>query len=182
MSVALSDAAAHIASLPAASLRCVLLDAYDGKGRVPAHLQQAPFMEALHAALAPGGSIIANLWDGAPTASAAANTFAQRLATAASDPANKTAASTLKVAGSGLDVYSLRVVSQEANRVLVALKPQQDGASTLGDGRSAPGARPRVEELKRRMQQAADAHAAAGTESSLVHSMRCNASTLEAWG
>jgi spermidine synthase len=40
------------------------LDAYDGLGEVPAHLTDVDFMQACAAALAPGGLLVANLFNG----------------------------------------------------------------------------------------------------------------------
>ena len=40
------------------------MDAYDGLGEVPAHLTDVDFMQACAAALAPGGLLVANLFNG----------------------------------------------------------------------------------------------------------------------
>jgi hypothetical protein len=44
----------------------VFLDAYDGEGDVPAHLQSSAFLQSCKAQLAPGGVVVANLYNGAP--------------------------------------------------------------------------------------------------------------------
>jgi len=45
---------------------CVALDAYDGEGLVPVHLQAAPFLRDVVSCLSPGGMIICNLFNGEP--------------------------------------------------------------------------------------------------------------------
>ena len=102
--VTIADAAVHMAALArgadgAAPLRLVLLDAYDGRGRVPAHLQRAPFLRDLAASLAPGGAVLANLFHGRHTE------FARALRRAL-----------------GGRVFSLRVKGHEQNIVLLATK------------------------------------------------------------
>lgn len=44
----------------------VFLDAYDGEGKIPAHLQSPAFLASCAAILAPGGVVVANLYNGAP--------------------------------------------------------------------------------------------------------------------
>ena len=103
--VVLDDASAHMATMPRASLNCVLLDAYDAKGCVPAHLQAEPFVRALATALAPGGVVVANLWNATAARRAEADAFVAMLARAV-----------------GAQPFALRVVGHEKNRILVAVK------------------------------------------------------------
>ena len=44
----------------------VLLDAYDGKGEIPAHLRGRAFLRDARRALAPGGAVVANCFYGPP--------------------------------------------------------------------------------------------------------------------
>lgn len=152
--VILSDAASHVHGLAAGTLDCVLLDAYDAKGRVPTHLQAVPFVRALGTALAPGGCVIANLWHGTADARAAAHGFAQLLDRDA-----------------GLRSWALPVVGHEKNCILIALRPK--------DGRSIATSKA---ELRRRLLHAAAAYAAAPEmEPAMLKTMRANADTIEAW-
>ena len=152
--VILSDAASHVHGLAAGTLDCVLLDAYDAKGRVPTHLQAVPFVRALGTALAPGGCVIANLWHGTADARAAAHGFAQLLDRDA-----------------GLRSWALPVVGHEKNCILIALRPK--------DGRSIATSKA---ELRRRLLHAAAAYAAAPEmEPAILKTMRANADTVEAW-
>ena len=151
----LSDAAEHVATLPVGSLSCVLLDAYDAKGCVPAHLQAAPFLRALGHALAPGGIAIANLWNGTAERRAEADAFVATL-----------------VRTVGVQPFALRVVGHEKNRILVAVK---GGGAQVGGGRT-------TEALGAALRRAAEEHAAAGTEPALVETMRSNVETLRPWG
>ena len=54
--VATADAGAYVPSLPPASFDVAFMDAYDGAGRVPAHLATGAFLAALCRTLAPGGA------------------------------------------------------------------------------------------------------------------------------
>ena len=106
---------------------------------------------------APGGAVLANLWHGSDAARAAADAFARQMCAAVGD------------------VYSVRVVGQEANVVLVALAPAAGAAARP----------PRVEgdealsALRRRLREAAAAPGVAAAEPALLECMRSNAATLE---
>ena len=104
--------------------------------------------------LAPGGTIIANLWNGTEAARKEAESFRK----------------TLVGAAQGVACYGLRVVGHEKNRILIATKPAADEA-----------AQPRLAGLRRRLELAADAHSASGTEPAMLETMRSNAATLETW-
>ncbi|KAL1504881.1 hypothetical protein AB1Y20_008651 [Prymnesium parvum] len=101
--VVVADAAAYFAAARARS-ECVVLDAYDARGNVPAHLQTADFVRLLARSLPRDGLVLANLWHGSAHARASCERFARRLRSAV-----------------GL-VFSLRVVGQESNIVLLAQK------------------------------------------------------------
>ena len=154
ISVVLADAAAHVSDVETDSVNCILLDAYDAKGRVPTHLQAAPFLKDLGRCLAPGGTIIANLWNGTEAARKEAESFRK----------------TLVGAAQGVACYGLRVVGHEKNRILIATKPAADEA-----------AQPRLASQRRLLELAADAHATSGTEPAMLETMRSNAATLETW-
>jgi hypothetical protein len=62
--VATADAGAYVPSLPPASFDVAFMDAYDGAGRVPAHLATGTFLAALCRTLAPGGVCACNCWNG----------------------------------------------------------------------------------------------------------------------
>ena len=62
--VATADAGAYVPSLPPASFDVAFMDAYDGAGRVPAHLATGAFLAALCRTLAPGGVCACNCWNG----------------------------------------------------------------------------------------------------------------------
>lgn len=47
-----------------AAVKCVLLDAYDGQGRIPAHIRSADFIHLLGLSLTEGGFCVCNCWDG----------------------------------------------------------------------------------------------------------------------
>ncbi|KAJ1632837.1 hypothetical protein T492DRAFT_904689 [Pavlovales sp. CCMP2436] len=123
----LADGAAALARLAAAraragepagagSARCIFLDAYDAKGRVPEHLRRAGFLADCAAVLRPDGVLVANVWDG-PAGSwqrKQMGAFA-RAAEAAVGP-----------------VYGVAVRGQEANLVLVALRRAPTGGPGAG--------------------------------------------------
>ena len=56
----------HPDAEPRIRFDCILLDAYDGQGCVPAHLQEAPFLDSCAAVLSKQGCVVANLWNGPP--------------------------------------------------------------------------------------------------------------------
>ena len=155
-----SDAEEYVRLLPAGTLDCILLDAYDGRGKVPEHIRAAPFVRALGEALAPGAVVLANLWHGTAEARAEADRFACLLARSVS----------------GLRVFSLRVAGQAKHRILLAVKA--DAAAAAGGGSEAAlGAA-----LKQRLQRGAEALApAVREESALAATMRSNLATFQAW-
>jgi len=57
----------------------VLLDAYDGRGNVPAHLQEASFVGGIAQTIRDGGFVLANLWNGSEEAKAACGRFSEQL-------------------------------------------------------------------------------------------------------
>ena len=85
------------------------LDAYDGEGLVPVHLQQRPFLRDVCACLQPGGIIICNLFNGEPGSAAGARleAFLGQLHEAM---------------GKGSEVERLVVEGQEMNIVVRARK------------------------------------------------------------
>ena len=159
ISVTVADAAACIGALPVASLSCVLLDAYDAKGHVPAHLQAAEFVRSLGAVVALGGSVVANLWNGTPAARASADAFVGLLELA------------------GFCAFGLRVLGHEKNRILVAIKlggpdERADRAETRHAALTA---------LRARIGDMAEGFEKAWSEPNLLATMRDNARTLAAW-
>ena len=164
--VVLSDAADFMASIQPASVDCILLDAYDAKGNVPAHLQAEPFLAALGAALAPGGGVIANLWNGTPVARELSTAFAARLRRA-----------------TGADTFGLRVVGHEKNRILVALSQP---SKLPADGRTRlEGLQARLQHAADTMAQVRDAEALCADQSAaaaLTKTMQANARYLQWWG
>jgi len=90
-------------------LCCVALDAYDGEGLVPVHLQQAPFLRDVCSCLEPGGMVICNLFNGIPGSAAGGRleAFVGQLE---------------KALGKGGQVTRLVVEGQEMNVVIQARK------------------------------------------------------------
>ena len=118
---------------------CVVLDAYDGAGCVPAHLQSPAFVESCAAALGPQGWVVANLFNG-PEADAATGCFRATLE---------------RLVG---PVVALPVRTQEMNVVLAAQKPGRPASSPS----SSPT--PAARQLAGRLARACDgAHRAAAT-------------------
>ena len=60
-----SDALSYFAALPRGKATCVLLDAYDGDGRVPDHIASDEFIRYVRLSLRRGGVIVCNCWNGA---------------------------------------------------------------------------------------------------------------------
>jgi hypothetical protein len=127
--VAQADGCALVAALAAevsagrdrgASL--LLLDAYEARGRIPAHLKQDDFLAACGAALAPDGLVVANLFNGTPN----------------SAPRKEMAAYARALAAAVGPVYSVKVQAQQTNVILVAAK----AGSALGQENSARGGFP----------------------------------------
>jgi len=72
LDVVVGDAGEFMASAAAAVMRgdappaaVIFLDAFDGEGRVPAHLSSPAFLDACAAATASGGVVVANVFNGA---------------------------------------------------------------------------------------------------------------------
>lgn len=88
---------------------CIALDAYDGEGLVPEHLQAAQFLQDVCRCLAPGGLVICNLFNGARNTAAGhrLEVFVGRLKTAL---------------GSGGSVTRRIVEGQEMNVVIQGYK------------------------------------------------------------
>ena len=158
--IAVDDAELHLRHCPAA--RCILLDAYDAKGRVPPHLQAPRFLEALNRTLVDGGCVIANLWYGTPAAVAQSDEFVARVVQALGGPN-----------GRRVDVYALQVVGHEKNRILLALKSPLQMEKT-----SAPE---RLHALRRRLGLAVDHHRMRNTEPTLVATMDSLVETCQRW-
>ena len=117
-SVTVCDAAEYLgggseAAAGAGTLDTIFLDAYDGEGNTPPHLTEAAFLRSCGDALAPGGVLVCNLFNGARRSEARAE-FA------------RVAAALGACVG---PVYSVPVATQEESVVLVAR-------------RAAPGLRP----------------------------------------
>ena len=76
------DFFARRASKPTPSTLLVLLDAYDGRGKVPARVAGDAFLRLVGAALVPGGHCVCNMWNGPPGSNEAVNleTFERALA------------------------------------------------------------------------------------------------------
>lgn len=106
--VAVCDAAEYLGGGGEAaakeSLDAIFLDAYDGEGNTPPHLTEAAFLRACGDALAPGGVLVCNCFNGARRSEARAE-FA------------RVAAALGACVG---PVYSVPVATQEESVVLVA--------------------------------------------------------------
>ena len=63
--VTVRDAASYVRTLRGASVAAVFLDAFDGEGETPAHLLAPVFLRECREALAPGGVLVCNLFNGA---------------------------------------------------------------------------------------------------------------------
>ena len=125
-------------SAPAAPVASILLDAFDNAGETPKHLLSENFLRSCHDALAPGGVIVCNFFNG-PVGSARRAALARcvRLFTQCVGPS-----------------YTMCVPGQEESVVLVARRPlvggdpARPGMRELMDGAqrawaAAPGLRPR---------------------------------------
>jgi len=131
---------------------CVVLDAYDGEGRVPAHLQEEDFLRQCGESLSPGGWVVANLFNG-EEARGATSRFVAALEAAL---------------GAGAPSVVLPVHTQETNVVLAARKPVLHGEA--GAGRRCTPAQALAAGLAR----ACDAahRAAAATEPNYLRCLR----------
>ena len=160
ISVVVADASSYLAHAGSrgAWLDCVLLDAYDANGDVPAHLQADGFLARLAAALLPDGLVLANLWQGSPAARASCEAFARRLEEAVGC------------------VFALRVVGQESNIVLLARKPAAHGGAAGG---GLPGAERVLETTRARLRRGMGAVPRAAEEAGLLGCMQSNVDTLE---
>ena len=100
------DALDFVANRASRSTLLVLLDAYDGRGDVPAHVASDEFFRLVGQSLASGGHVVCNCWNGPPGSREAVNleTFERMLARRV-----------------GV-VERERVVGQEYNVVVVASK------------------------------------------------------------
>ena len=135
-----------------AAFDLALLDAYDGRGDVPAHLQREPFLEGLSRVLRPGGFALANLWNGSDRARAECARFAAKLRAAVGR------------------VYVLRVAGHEQNVILLACRPgERQGSESTCDV------------LRERLAAAAAAAATDCPEPALVQTIRSCASSLTEW-
>ncbi|KAK3238991.1 hypothetical protein CYMTET_51050 [Cymbomonas tetramitiformis] len=106
----IADAATFMSQRQSGDVSCIFLDAYDSEGNVPAHLEASSFLKACVDALAPGGIIVANLFNGCPGESRRAGmlSYAEKLRRAVGAP-----------------VYSVKVVQQTGNAILVVCKPDE---------------------------------------------------------
>ena len=102
--VTVCDAATYVRTLRGASVAAVFLDAFDGEGETPAHLLAPVFLRECREALAPGGVLVCNLFNGAGDSKARANVEAVAR----------------KLREDVGPVYSLQVAGQEESVVLVA--------------------------------------------------------------
>ena len=115
-----ADGAAHVAGLEEGSLHAVLLDAFDAKGDTPPQLLQPPFLSDCRRALAPGGALVCNLFNGR----------------AGSGARRSLGSLSRRLEAAGFELFTLPVVGQEESVVLVA---RQAGG----------GARPGRQDLRR---------------------------------
>ena len=129
-----------VAAGKATPFGCVVLDAYDGAGCVPTHLQSPAFVASCAAVLQPEGWVVANLFNG-PGADAATGRFRTTLE---------------RLVG---PVVALPVRTQETNVVLAARKPGRP--TVLGQDRPPPPARQLADRLANVYDDAARRAAAA---------------------
>ncbi|KAK3258240.1 hypothetical protein CYMTET_32707, partial [Cymbomonas tetramitiformis] len=106
----LGDAAAFVKSRAGIGAGCVFLDAYDGCGKVPPHLEKDEFLESCASALRPGGILVVNLFNGVP-----GSPERQELA--------KFARKLERIIG---PTYSVKVEEQQTNVILVATSSTAD--------------------------------------------------------
>jgi spermidine synthase len=99
----------------------LLLDAYEARGRIPAHLKEPSFLAACGAALAPNGLVVANLFNGTPN----------------STPRKEMAAYARALATAVGPVYSVKVQAQQTNVILIAAKA---GSPLAADGAASRSA------------------------------------------
>lgn len=112
LGVVVEEAGAYAARLTAGSFDGALLDAYDGGGCVPSHLQEAAFVRHVAACLVDGGAVVANLFNGTDAARASCDAFARTLR------------------GEIGPVIRVPVVGHEDNIILIAVKTTQPVGAT----------------------------------------------------
>jgi hypothetical protein len=106
----------------------VLLDAYDGKGEIPAHLRRRAFLRDARRLLAPGGAVVANCFYGPPGSRAHFDllAFCEALGGEVEDAC-------------AVRVRLVKVEGQESNVVVVAEATERKGTRRAGafGGRAA---------------------------------------------
>jgi hypothetical protein len=106
----------------------VLLDAYDGKGEIPAHLRRRAFLRDTRRLLAPGGAVVANCFYGPPGSRAHFDllAFCEALGGEVEDAC-------------AVRVRLVKVEGQESNVVVVAEATERKGTRRAGafGGRAA---------------------------------------------
>ena len=153
--VSVADAKDHVRNaLAPGSLRCVLLDAYDSEGNVPATLQTTQFISHIARALAPGGVVLANVWRVDPAERRASDAFARKLGAAVGP------------------VFVLQVPARDGNLVLAAVKGG-GGASPVLEG---------VRTILRRAADDAARPGAPALEPEMLACLRSNVTSLRRWG
>ena len=102
--------AMEITTRVSAPVDFVLLDAYDGCGNVPKHLQEADFLSKVSETLSASGFVVANLWNGSNEARRACKAFGRKLRSCVGR------------------VFFLRVEGHEQNIILLSVKGGPDAA------------------------------------------------------
>jgi hypothetical protein len=108
--VHLADAAEAIRQ-SSGSFDFALLDAYDGDGNVPAHLQANAFVADVGCALTADGFVLANLWNGSHAAKRGREQFAKNLRASVGE------------------VFALRVEGHEQNVIVLSMKAHKSCAT-----------------------------------------------------
>lgn len=108
--VHLADAAEAIRQ-SSGSFDFALLDAYDGNGDVPSHLQASSFVTNVGCALTANGFVLANLWNGSDAAKRAREHFSKNLQASVGK------------------VFALQVEGHEQNIILLSVKGQESSAT-----------------------------------------------------
>jgi spermidine synthase len=109
--VALSDYAAAVRSGKSEGADRLLLDAYEKSGSVPAHLKTPAFLESALSCLSPNGVLVCNLFNGRDGSlqRKELSDYASALRAASGE--------------AGIRLYTVKVSAQQANVMLVAVKP-----------------------------------------------------------
>lgn len=130
---ALEELAAAVRRGEQEGVSSLFLDAFDAAAEVPSHMRAPPFLAAAWGCLAPDGLLIVNLFNGAPGS--------------AIRKAMGRYAASLRAALPGAALFSLKILRQQANVVLVAARPE----SALGRAAAAgkPPLRVELEEAAR---------------------------------